>query len=165
MAAKSINYYRDKLKVYLAQMNSVDLFGIRDHTFRHKAIDAQVDLLKKLQPLLKSVSASVDNRDKDGMFLELKNYNKHIEYLRKYTDEYTMENMEFINSCLPIEEQQDISIAKQVEAKKQLELVNIISGFDKFISDLCNTAPKTTAKELKEKSNYESLSLADLRLI
>lgn len=157
----SVSYYRDKLKVYLAQMNSVDVFGMIDQSQRHKAIDAQIDLLTKLKPLLSTVSQRIEKRDAEGLFPELKTFIKHIDYLKKYTDEYTMERMEFINSQLPEKEQVVMAVVKQIEAKKQLEIIQKIENFDNFVENLIDAGKPNK----KTTDVFDGVSLADLRII
>lgn len=164
MAKSSISYYKNKLKIYLSQLNSVDVFTINDYVTRHKSIDLQLDLLSKIQPLLRSVSIDSENRDKEGMFSELRSYNKHIEYLKKYTDDYSQEHIAFLNLEVPEDDRIDLAIIMQSETKKQLEIINKITAFDKFVEEL-SRPPSLKGKDLKAKNNYESLSLADLRLI
>jgi hypothetical protein len=157
----SISYYRDKLKLYLAQLNSVDAIGISDQSHRHKALDYQIDLLKKLKPLLSSVASKVEKRDSEGMFPELKSYIRHVDYLKKYVDTYTFEKIDFINTQMPEEQQVNTALAKQIEAKKQVEIIQIIENFDKFIEELIEDAnPKT-----KNIDVFDGASLADLRII
>lgn len=159
---RGIDYYRKNLKLYLAQMENGDLFAMKDTTFRHNAINTQVALMKRLMPILDSVSTRINIKDKDNLFPELRTFIRYIDYFKKYTDEFDVNIIDDWNNILPEGERiEDTSSLKQKETSKQLDLILEIEKFENFVDRIATPVEK---KEKKKISNFTP-SLVDLRII
>ena len=118
---RGIEYYRKNLKLYLAQMENGDLFSMKDTNFRHNAINTQIALMKRLMPILDSVSTRISSKDKDNLFPELRTFIRYVDYFKKYTDEFDVLLIDEWNNILPEAERiEDTSSLKQKETSKQL---------------------------------------------
>ena len=129
---ESVTYYRNKAKQYLAQLNGNDLMNLIDIQERHKSIDLMISVLRKVQGLMLTISDKTE-RDKKGMFPELVAYNKHVDYLKQYTDNFSLEYLQAQQLQLPDGEQGDITLLKMKESERQLDLISHISKFEDFI--------------------------------
>lgn len=160
---ESVTYYRKKAKQYLAQLNGNDLMNLIDITERHKSIDLMISVLKKVQGLMQTVADKTE-RDKNGMFPELVTYNKHVDYLKQYTDNFSLEYLQAQQLQLPQAEQGDITLLKMKESERQLDLISNISKFEDFIEKLIVVDTLKTESK-KGEDIPEHYSLVDLRLI
>ncbi len=159
--SQSLSYYRSKAKLYLAQINSVSVMHVHDIKGRHASIDAMIQILTKIQGLLKPIAERCE-RDKEGWFPELRKYQSHIDYLKKYTDTYTMEYLQLQQLELPEDQQGDVEELKMRESSKQLSIIMEISKFEKFVDSLIVEPEEKSQAKTEIPEHY---SLADLRLI
>lgn len=159
---RGLDYYRKNLKLYLAQMENGDLFSMKDTNFRHKAITTQISVMEKLMPILESVSNRITQKDKDNLFPELRTFIRHVDYFKKYTDEFSIDIIDDWNNILPEAERiQDTGPLKQLETSKQLDMIVKIEKFEDFIDKISTPVEK---KEKKKQGTFTP-SLADLRII
>lgn len=158
---QNLSYYKTKAKTYLAQLNSVSVMHIHDIRGRHGSIDAMIQLLTKIQGLIKPI-AERSERDKEGWFPELRTYQKHVDYLKRYTETYTLEYLMAQQIELPEQEQGDVEELKMRESNKQLDIIQTVSKFDRFIESLIEIPEVKTSASSDIKDHY---SLNDLRLI
>lgn len=146
---KNIAFYTGKIDHYFNQVARLNPISVTDTVTRHGQIRNQLSVLKGIMGILSNISPHL-TRDKKGYYAELKRFDRQVEVLRDYVNNFNTGVLE--------------DAQKQTEFDFQLSLMGTISGYEEFIEKEASYEPPKNEIDL-DVTNKDKLSLCDLKLI